>query len=168
MNDEAITKWFWGGAGAVLNALWASVGTSLLVYGALALLDALTAGIANGKLHQFHPEAGTLGWKRKVNLIILILAVAILQQGVEPGILAQFFPHLTHLPAAETIAGIFSAYEILSIARNYLYTGGWMPKILKDAMGIDEENLPKNPPEGLVGFLGTPKWLPPEKKGEEK
>ncbi|GEM_PF-7118001 len=156
MSDDTIKAGMYG-VGAAIMALWQSVGTALAVYLALAILDAITAAVANGKLRQLNPEAGTYGWRRKINLILLILAVAFLQQGIDPGVLAQFFPQLQSLPLAQTVAGIFSVYEVLSIARNYLYSGGYIPKFLAEALGV-KELPPRDPPEGVIGFLGTPKW----------
>jgi phage-related holin len=143
--------------GAAVMALWQSVGTPLVVLFLLMLLDTATAMIANGKLKQLSPEAGAYGWRRKSTSLILVLAVAILQQGVDPGILAGY--GLQSLPAAQSIAGIFAVMEGLSVVRNYIYCGGYLPESLQTALGVPKDLLTtKDPPEGLIGFLGQPKW----------
>jgi phage-related holin len=144
--------------GAAVAALWQSVGTPLVVLFILMLMDTITAMIANGKLKQLSPEAGAYGWRRKSTSLILVLAVAILQQGVDPGILAGY--GLQTLPAAQSIAGIFAVMEGLSVVRNYIYCGGYLPEFLQKALGVPDDLLKRrDPPEGLIGFLGTPKWF---------
>lgn len=161
MHDDTLIKAGLSCAGAALAALWASVGTAWLVLFAVMVMDTLTAMIANGRLHQLSPEAGAYGWRRKSITLILVLTLAILQQGVDPGVLAAY--GVANLPAAQFLAGLFTVIEAMSVVRNYIYCGGYMPKLLADALGI-KELPPTKPPEGVAGFLGSPRWWKPTKE----
>ena len=120
--------------GAIVAAVLAPVGSALTVLLALMAMDLISGIIANGKRRKLDPAVGWGGWKRKAQTIILVLAVAVLQQivGGETAVT---------LPAAQAVAGGFAVVELLSIVRNALLSGVAFPVFLREAFAKIEEQI---------------------------
>lgn len=120
--------------GAIVAAVLAPVGSALTVLLALMAMDLISGIIANGKGRKLDPAVGWGGWKRKAQTIILVLAVAVLQQIVGSDAAVT-------LPAAQAVAGGFAVVEVLSIVRNALLSGVRLPVFLRDAFAKIEEQI---------------------------
>jgi phage-related holin len=136
----------WKAAMAIIGAIlgcFASIAVAVAGLAGLMFFDLLSAIVANGKRAKLDPQAGYLGWKRKCNTLIVVLAIALAQhlallQGVSQ----------VELPAAQVIAGGFALVEILSIIRNLKLAGGWLPRFLEGAFKQAEEAVGAGKPGG--------------------
>lgn len=132
------TKVILAAIGGVVAAVVAPIQGVLAVLVGLMLLDFLVALLVNGKRGAWSPEAGYLGWRRKAVTILLLMALAIAQVGLagQTGY---------KLPAAEGIGGGLCILELVSIGRNSLLAGVWLPRILRLAFAKLEKEIMGNP-----------------------
>ncbi|MGI5837160.1 MAG: phage holin family protein [Chloroflexota bacterium] len=152
--DESV-RWSFAALGAAFAILWRDLAGVMFAYLLLALLDTFTAVVANGKRKNISPEQGAYGWKKKANNIAIVLVIAVLQQGLPPGFLEQW--GYQSIPAAQTVCGVLAIWEALSALRNWAYTNPSAAK-LAERFGPGIPEGPVNPPEGLIGLFGKPKW----------
>ena len=109
-----------GSIGGILAAVFGPISAVLAGLLALLFLDLGSALIANGRRHNLDPLTGYLGWRRKANTLLLVLALAVAQAiGARAGI--------ADLPAAQAVAGGFAVIEVLSVIRNLTLVGGRLP-----------------------------------------
>ena len=122
---------------------------ALAVLMGLMLLDTVTALVA--KRGDWDPEVGWSGWRRKVNEILLVLSIALLQGGVELGVQLD----LERFPTAAAIAGVYAVLELMSIVRNAKAAGvKWIPDGLANLLRSEVGGAPDNPVSHLRGRTG--------------
>jgi hypothetical protein len=120
-------KWLAGVTGAVLGAVFtptfvAALGGLLFLF----FMDWASGSIAAVKTEKpIEPEvayagkSGTGGWRRKAQIVLLVLSVAVLQE------LAEYLGNadLSNLPTATVLCFAFATVELTSIARNAALSG---------------------------------------------
>ncbi len=125
--------------GAAIVAVLSPVASALTVLIVLMALDLASGLVANGKRHKLDPAVGWGGWKRKANTLLVVVALAVLQQiGAREG--------LPSIPAAQAVCGGFAVLEMTSIIRNAILSGVRIPKIMRSAFAkLEEEILGSEP-----------------------
>jgi hypothetical protein len=120
-------KWTAGIAGAVLGAIFTppfvAALTGLLFLFFMDWLSGSVAAVKNEKPIEpevaYSGKSGAGGWRRKTQIVLLVLSVAVLQE------LAEYLGNtdLSNLPTATVLCFAFATVELTSIARNAALSG---------------------------------------------
>lgn len=105
--------------GATSAAIWGSMDMAvkvLVVLMVFDLLSGLVAAVGSPSRQGLDSTIGYLGWRRKANTILVVMAVAVLQT------LA-----LQDVPAISVVAGGFAGVEFFSIIENAAACGVRLP-----------------------------------------
>jgi len=124
---EDWSKWLVGVVGAVVGAIFTPPFVAALA-GLLFLffmdwLSGSVAAVKNDKAIEpeiaYQGRSGSGGWRRKAQILILVLSVAVLQE------LAEFLGNtdLSGLETATVLCFAFATVELTSIARNAALSG---------------------------------------------
>ena len=110
------------GAG-LLAGVWASISLVLQVLLLLMVLDFVTGIVVAIQQQNVESHKGYLGIGKKVIVLVLIAATAIIQQHLQ-----------IDLPLTEVVAGFYIANEFISILENAAAAGVPVPGALRDVL----------------------------------